>query len=517
MTNQDFVFELAERIAESLPEIDEVKELREELNLAQRQLDVLKWEDQGWRRITGQALTEEGPTLQQVKDMSKTLRDAVAESPLPKQANELRASYVFSERFIVPGLEEVEVPKTGAGRKTDAERSKDALKRFAQSRTGRKYVFGKEAQELISKACSTDGVYILLGDDVTKEVHPIPLSQIQDTMVNPDFPDEIWAYLRAWNPNPQDTNAQEVQRWYYTDAYTGTRAKSLPVSDEKRVPVDGGKTVLDLRVNTQTGWVYGLPDLWAGHVWARNYMASVKDGMEVTSLMAWLSAKVKSQSKAGSREVGVRVGNAGNGAGVQTYGEGNSIDTYATTGKAYDFNALRPIAALYALGAGVSVVDLLASPDAAGASYGSAQSLAPGVRRAISMRRDIIASWMERVLAWATGGYFSVVPASIEEVEPYRQAQILNLMWLSGLAHADEIRPRFAELAKVVMVHPEAPNGVLVPNNEKSLPRKDIDTDSAGSNGPTKTSPAPGQGKSDGTGGQGSTASNDLRTDKVTK
>lgn len=508
------LMEIATALAEITPSDGRIAQLEEGLDLANRQLQRLQLEDQGWLLLNGGGQQTEGPDLEMVKRMSEQLRAAVAESPLPKQANNLRASYTFSEKFIIPNLEgstETHDNTDGGkrrGRPTDADRSLARLREFASSRTARDYVLGKNAQELISVACSADGVYLLLGDDTTKVVHAISVREIDNTLVNPDFPDEVWAYQRTWNPNPTDRSSEPEKRWYYTDRFTGTRAKSIGEGQE-RVKVDTGKTILDMTVNTQPGWAFGVPDLWAGHVWNRNYLAAMKDGLEVTSLMAWLSAKVKVQSKAGSNATGVKVGQGGRAGSVQTMGEGNSIDTYATTGKGYDFGGLRDVAAIYALSAGVSVVDLLSSPAAAGSSYGSALALAPGMRRAIAVRRDRIAAWLERVLEWATGGYHQVTPASIEEETPHRRIQMLNMAHLSGLFHADEIRPEIAYLAGITLKHDSAPEGYMLPNNEESWARNDVDP----KDNPSKPTNGTGQGQSTGDGGEGN--SNDIRSDNI--
>lgn len=509
--------EIARSLAELLPQgaNNREEQLAEQLDLAQRQLDRFKQEDWGWQAIFGGNDKRVGPELDWLKESSEILRAAVAESPLPKRANELRSSYVFSEKFIIPNLEGSTETSTNAdgtkkrGPKTGDVKVQQALKDFAASRTAREYVFGKNAQELISTACSTDGMYLLLGDNKTKEVHAIPIADIDDIMVNPEHPGEVWAYKRTWNPNPSKENVKDTSRWYYTDRFVGRKKATIA-----KTTVDPDKTMIDLTVNTQSGWALGVPDLWAGHVWNRNYLTAMLDGMEVTSLMAWLSAKVKKQSQAGSNAAGVKIGAGGPAGSVQTYGEGNSIDTYATTGKGYDFAGLNPIAAIYSLSCGVSLVDLLASPSASGGSYGAAQALSPGLRRAIAVRRDKIAGWLERVLEWATTGYHRVTPASIEEETPYRRMQMLALANTSGLFHEDEIRPEIAYLASITLKHDSAPEGYLIPNNKESWERGDIDPKD-GPAGSTTSTASPTQGKGDGTGGVGNTSGNDVRDDTL--
>lgn len=502
---------LAEQIAQLIPAPEGDERLREELTLAQMQLNRIKLEEEGWQLLRGGSNQTMGATLEQVKEMSRLLRDAMAESPLVKQANNLRSSYTFSEPFLIPSLDgptEMADEKKTRGRPTKDEAGLRRLRQFAESRSAREYVLGRDAQELISAAMSTDGVYLLLGDDATHAVNVIPLSEVTGTMTNPDFPGEIWAYRREWNPDPAGDGARKV-RWYYTDRFEGKRQLTWTYGD-KTEKVDAGKTIIDLSVNRQLGWQFGIPDLWAGHVWNRNYLRAIKSGMEVTDLMAWLSAKVKINSKSGSNATGVTVKKGGSAGSVQTYGEGNSIDTYATTGKAYDFDATRPIASIYALSVGVSVVDLLASPSAAGASYGSAQALAPGMRRAIVFRRDRIAGWMERVLQWATGVYHRVTPASIDEIDMHRQMQMVVQGHLSGLFHEDEVRPRMAYLAGITLKHSAPPEGYLLPNNRDSWERSDIDPKEN-----PKGAGGIGQGQSNGTGGGDSSMSNDQRTDTI--
>lgn len=512
MANPELIAQIAEAVEAAQSE--NTAHLEEQLDHVQQQLAVLKAEDQGWLSLFGQTDTTEGLTLTQVKDFSKILRESVAGSPLPKQANALRYSYTFSKPFIIPGL--------GDPTETRGRPSKSGLKKlgaFHSDQVNQRYVFGKEAQELISTACSTDSCYLALGDDKTRQVRPIPISEIVETYVNPDFPGEVLAYHRQWNSVDSKGETEIRNRWYYTDRYTDKREESLPSSlnDSKRVTVDKEKTLIDFLVNQQVGWTFGVPDLQAGHVWNKKYVTMMNHGEEVSATLAYFAAKVKSASTAGAKNVGVKMRGQKTKGNTVSYGPENAVDVFTTAGKTYDFSGLNPVAGVYALSVGVSLVDLLSNPSASGSSYGAAKALDPATRRGIESRRSQIASWLERVILWGTGDALDVTPASIEEIDPYRNMQMIQLAWNSGLVHEDEARPEMLFLAGLTPNHPKAPVGVLLPNNEGSLPRKDIDTDSSGGSGdgdPTVVA-SPGQGQSDGTGGAGSTAANDLRSDTV--
>ena len=480
---------------------------KEDLELVQAQFAQLAAEDHGWTSIFGGNAEEDlGLDLDTLKKVSKRLKESVAGSPFPKQANSLRYSYTFSQPLIVPGM-------SGSTEVTRGAPSKE--RKFYENRINQRYVFGKEAQYLVSTALSTDGCYLALYSESDRAVRPVPLSEIVDVLVNPDFPAEVWAYLRTWKPY---SSKDPEKRWYYTDRFVGTRKKRIAQSSNGQegdtIAVDTDKTMVDLVVNQQVGWPLGVPDLMAGEVWNRKYIQMMNHGEEVSATLAYYAAKVRVKSKAGANSVGVRLGGTGGAGSTIATGEGNDIDVFSSAGKVYSFEGLRPIAAMYAAAAGVSVVDLMASPSAAGSSYGSAAALAPGMRRAIEARRLQIAAWEERIIKVGTGKDVQVTPSSIEEVDPYRRMQMLRLAEITGLLHPDEARPEFLYLAGITPKHAAEPEGYLQPNNEKSLKRKDIDTDSDATGG-TTTAASPGQGQSTGDGGAGSTAANDLRTDNI--
>lgn len=487
----------------------------------QEDLDRVKaqfaYEDRGWLKLFGGGFNDDtGLELDTLKDISKKLREEVAGSPLPKQANELRYSYTFSQPFIVPGLENS--AEVRSGRPSNEVVAQRSLKSFYESATAQRYIFGKEAHRLISTSCSTDSLYLIIGNDATKKTYPVPLQEIVDVMVNPDCVSEIWAYKREWTPNPNARQPEVKRRWYYTDRFEDTRPPSLGENPDI-VPVERGWTALDLSVGAQTGWILGVPDLMAGQVYNTSYLKMMQDGEAVSNALAFYAAKVKQRSKSGSDNVGVKVSKAGSAGNTVTYGEGNEVDVFSSAGKTYSFDGLRPIAALYAASVGVSVVDLLASP--VSSSYAGASALTGGVRRGIESRRLLIASWYERIIKWATGQTITVTPASIEEIEAYRKAQVGILGWNSGLLHEDEVRPFLISVSGMTPKHNAAPSGVLLPNNGNSWERSDIDpakdpgtpSSDAASQNPTTSSPS--QGQSNGTGGAGSSGRNDLRSDTL--
>lgn len=485
--------------------------MREELDQMKQQLMALKAEDAGWMALYGgQVDSTEGLTLDQLKEWSKLLREAVAGSPLPKNANAIRYSYTFSEPFLIPEL----TKSIGEPAKPGRPPKLPPLGKFYENKVNQRYVFGKEAQELISTACSTDSMYIALGDDKTRELRPIPLAEIVGVYVNPDFQGEVWAYQRRWTRPSTKGKTETVSKWYYTDQFEGVRASSLADSasdDGAKVPVDKDKTIIDFRVNQQVGWSFGSPDLMAGHLWNKKYVKLMNHGEEISTTLAFYAAKVRTAKKDTAKDYGVQVGSAQRAGATVGVGEGNDIDVFSSAGKVYDFAGLNYVAGMYASSVGISLVDLLSNPNASGSSYGAAKALDPATRRGIESRRAQVAGWMERVLKWGTGKDIQVTPASIEEVDPYRHMQMVRLAEQTGLYHPEELRPVMAYLAGLTLLEDTYPEGYLQPNNEASWERSDIDP----KDGPSGGGTSPGQGQSTGDGGTDSALTNDNRDDQI--
>lgn len=480
-------------------------EMKESLERVRQQYLRLEYEDAGWTRLLGGSAfgkRSTGLDLKQLQGISEKLREEVAGSALPKRANEARYAYTFGQPLFIRGLDDQQPTKTKRGRKS-------ALQRFFENPSAQRHVFSDAAKSTMHTASSTDGIFLLMGEDDTKEVHPIPISQIANIMTHPDYDDEVWAYLRKWDRTVfnNSTGVAETKtqtEWIYTDAYPKNRKKASKIGDD---PVNPNRTIIDAVFNRQSGWALGVPDLMAGQIWNSKYLTMISYGEQVTETLAYFAAKVKVNSQPGSSNVGLKIGSAGREKGqVVTYGAGNEIDVFSTAGKAYDFGSLKVFSAMYAASVGIPLTDLSADPSSAGASYGSAAALQPGARRLIEARRLLWADWYKRVLKWATGDDITVTPARIDEEDPYRSLQRLTLAWDSGLFHPHEIRPIMARTADIQILEHDAPEGVKLPNNEEF--------DSSDAEIP-KQAASPDQGRSNATGGQDDTMKKDRRDDTV--
>lgn len=464
-------------IREALRTGDSV-EIAESLNRVEMMLAL---EDRGWAKIlTGETINSDGPTLDQLKGFSKAIKEEIVGSPLIKRGVGLRSSYIMSKGVNIPGYEYGPTEGT-RGRPTKASK-------FFSNPVNKANLLSPGALDELEPTAATDGQVFFIGVNSTREVHKVPLREIAGVATHPDYPTEAIAYKRSWTRVVGD-NTEEMSRWYYVDTYSGPREKEIG-----KVPVDNGAVIFVQRFNTQSDWVWGVPDAVAAVAWSRVYSELVNYGKAMTKTMA----KVAMQFKSAKAKNAVAAASLSQSPGGSIAGIGLDADITAlsTAGKTYDFGGLRPVAAMVATAFEVSVVHLLSDPGAAGSSYGSAQNLDLPTKRAIVSRQRIWAGFLERIIAWGTGVKDGTGPQvsfpSLDDPDPYREMQVVALGWNTGLVHSEEARDRVMKVGQFEDSGDGVPEGVVQP----------------GGDGLT-SAPSPDQGRSNGTGGVDSTLAND--------
>lgn len=438
--------------------------------------------------------SSEGPDLDQLVRRSNQIRVAVTLNPHVKRGLRLRTSYVWSDAVEYTGVPGLNGEPTGRGVANVAGRFLNPL--------NQRYVFGSQAREEREAALYTDGGFLLLGEDSSKTLRPFPLSQISGLYANDEDPSEVWAYRRLWYT---DNGVTPHVEWVFTDLFKSKQVASIRYNGVLE-PVAVGKTVIDGWVNTQPGWALGFPDAGCIIEWARIYSEFIKSGKIMTDAMARIWATVKAQSGTGGKQVAAKIADA---TGYGKTAVGNELAPLSTAGKAYDFDAGRALISIVATGVEVSVVHLTSDPGASGGSYGSAATLDLPTRLAVEARRRWHEEFDTRVLRWLGAANGKARFGIIEDgAELYRKIQAVVLKWNTGLYEPVEIKRELEMLVGHADGWADIPEGVLIPNNIRSIARQDIDADVAA------TVAAPDQGQSNGTGSMAGLGM-DLRSDTI--
>lgn len=423
---------------------------------------------------------QEGPSIEQLIKRSDQIRVATTLNPHVKRGAKLRSSYVWSDQIDYSGVPGMGEP-AGRGAPNVGARVDDPI--------NQRYMFSAMAREERELSLYTDGGFLLIGDDRKRQVRPMPLNQISGLYTNDDDPSEVWAYRRLWYTNGGVTPNVE---WIFTDLFKDKQTDSINYNGVIE-PVAKTKTIIDGWVNTQPGWTLGFPDAGCIVEWAKIYSEFIKSGKIMTDAMARIWATAKAQSSTGATQVAAKIGGA---TGYGKVAVGNELAPLATAGKAYDFDAGRALISIVATGIEVSVIHLTSDPGASGSSYGSAATLDLPTRLAVEARRRWHEGYEERVLRWlGARNPRAKFPPLIDGAELYRKTQAVILKWQTGLYTPEQIKNELQLLVGDPMPS-EIPDGIMIPNNEYSVGRNDIDPYTAMN--PTVASPD--QGQSNGSG-----------------
>lgn len=473
------------QVTEALsPIFAENEQLRESVAEVRAMLD---YEDQNWSRLFGGGGDNAaGLELEEVQSASEKARKRVALASLDKRAADLHAGYVFGNGLEIDNTER-EPSKTGAP---------PATVKFYENPINQESIFSGAAKRELQYARFTDGNVIAFCDTSAKTVRRVPIYEIKQILVNPEYPDEIWAWMREWDQVNAQGKSETKQAWAYTNRFSGTRQKTISVN-QKPVPVLKNITAVDLRANRQVGWVFGIPDALAGMHWAEAYGKVMTWGQQITEGRNKIIYRVtNTKTQTGAQNIAVKAGAGGIGQSV-ALGEGQSIELVNATAKGFDFTEARPLAAMAAAAWNVSNIDLLSDSSAAGSSYGAAQALTPGMQNAMQAMRDEWTQFLQDIFQVMGFGRLGVHWPPMEKPDAYRLAQELTLY--SPALSDEEYRAAVLDRLDIVGDAKKIPPSLKARNQAQ------------------KQAASPDQGRSSDAGAADSGSLNDQRSDGVSE
>lgn len=427
---------------------------------------ILASEDVGWNKLGGSPNDLSQITLMEAKTVSDRLHGYAESNPLLVRGREVRASYLFSGRYEI-------------GTKDAASKISPQQYNIIERTKNQTAVFSMEALERIEFERYAAGNVYVLYDRTAKTFQHLPFREISDIIYNPDDSSEPWYVMREWTAtviDPQGNKQAVTKKMYHPtsdfDAGAGgyaTTIAGVTVDDTKRMIVD--------RVNVAAGGNLGVPDSFAAAPWALAYSAYLSDGSKVLAALAEWAWLVKPRKRPAAERAATTV-RSERGAGGTLF---TDADVSAMpTSNAIDLNTGRPMAAQVASALGISIVLLLADPGQSGA-YGTAQTLSDPNRRTMEARRERNTAFLVHCLQLIGVKDPEVRWPKMSPGSDDEESDIIMKAWGSGLFHEDEVREPLAELANITLLHDTPPEGFMYPNNESSLARTDIDTDTAGS------------------------------------
>lgn len=457
------------------PIMEENTELRESNAQVQAMFQA---EDRGWQLILGGSAgdSEYGLDLDEVKMIASTASTQIAAGAIPKRAADLHFGFVFGNGMEIEGTE----------RDSSAKGRPKGEVAFYENTINQESIFSGAAQHELQYARFTTGNVIVACDTVNKTVRRVPFAEVTNVMTNPDFSEEIWAYLREWTSYKPNGDSETKQEWIYTNRFPKSKRRQKTISVEKKaVPVAQDITAVDLRANRQVGYTFGIPDAAAGLHWSRAYGEVLRYGQIVNETLAKVVYKVVQKTQKGANNVGVKLGKGGAGQAA-VLGEGQDIQMVNASQTSFNFAAARPLAAMAATAWNVSVVDLLSDSSAAGSSYGAGNLLTAGMQNAMNGMRSEWAQMYADIFELMGFGRPRITFPPMNEPDSYRMAQELTLysVALTDEEYRAEVLDRLdiagdaRDVPPMLKARGEAPKQAASPDQGRNSPAGGVDSGS---------------------------------------
>lgn len=441
---------------------------------AQGWTSIWEWEDGG------------GLTLRQVKEASKQLRELVVGNPFIGNGARIRSAQTWGGGCEFAGR----VRSTGVAKLLPAR-----IQKMMETPRAQRYIHGNKAHSELERAAFTDGVILLLGRDSDKEFQRIQIHEIDGLLHNPNNSEEIWAYRRTWNPNPEGESSETLRtRWYYTDLVPAAdRRRRIKVRSTDTEIAEPGYTLIDIHFNRQVGWGLGVPDALCVVAWARLYKEFLVNGYVMSRSLARLAYKVTVGSVQAGQNNAVTVATPGQAGSTYIEGMGNSLTPLASAGKGYDFGSGGGLGAAIAAGLGVSWLALSSNPAAASGSNAAASTLDPIAKATAAVRRKEWEDEFVRIFRFY-GMEQQLVTTwhDLPEDTLQRLMQAWTLVDQMELFEGDVLQREVARFLGVA--HPGELPSFWKPKSQRSAPKAPT---TAGNSGATDGS---GQGADDGSG-----------------
>lgn len=523
-----------ETIAQRYVKLSETLELvnndRERLSEAlSNAVSMLRQEDMGWAQ-PGVGAKFTGLTLEELQRWADQIRASLTgtgtQAPNPHMRNGLmlRHSFVWQGGIHydgVPGAPDKDGKPTATQGKTN-------VHDIITSPNNQRLIFGSSARRKREHALYADGLYLVIANNGDKKnLRPVPLHEITDTMRDELYEDEIVAYRWTRNeakrgpstrmrgkvvPGPLTGEREEKHYWVYMDWFTGNKPDQI-INATTGMAEDVLKdhTAFDLHANRPDGQAFGSPDSISALVWARIIRDLIMNGVKMQDALAMFAFKKTSATKAGQQTAAMELGKDHAAGSAAVLAGDDNLEPMGSAGKGYDFGSIGFVVATMAASLHVSGISLSANTALAGSSYGAAKTLDLPGRMAMETRRAEHIEFDKRLLKYLGAPdvevYFDNYDDSTDE---YRAVQAAMLAWTTGTLTPEGFR---AELEVIYgrKLMGEIPEGVITPNNQKQIDDAAKAAKDAAAAAPAtakkpaakKQTPAANQGKSDGTGGAG--------------
>lgn len=311
-------------------------------------------EDAGWVRLGEQfkqEFTREG--LRRSAEQGRIFGIA---NPLIKRGRNVRHAYVWGQGVDIGARDET---------------VNEVIQAFVDDEGNREAFYGAQARQEYEGSLYDEGNFFLahFTDPLIGrvKVRVIPFDEIHDIITDPEDKLSPWFYERRWSETDMQGNITPQKAYY-------PALKYQPVTKFKSVngtSVQWDTPVRHVKVNSLSGWKFGIGDSYAAIPWALGHKGFLEDWSMYMKAMAKIAYTTTSSSKSSNVSQAKR-SEIRNMAEMQagstvSMSADQELKAVPKSGATIDSESSKPLATLTAAALDLPVTILLADPGQTGA------------------------------------------------------------------------------------------------------------------------------------------------------
>lgn len=426
-------------------EFDELMEsnhlFAESFAAASAALLSMQQEDQGWAPLN-RINEEDGFKLESLKEVAEHAELQTMGNPLLKRGLTLRTSNVFGRGIFYKA--KADIPPR--------------YQKILDKPINEAVLFCEQAYENNERELFTKGTLIMAYRRSTQSFFPIPFAEITNSASNPDLTQDVWFYQRTYTPIDLTTGEPAKEptiEWYpVLEKYEEGESLLPPTLKDNTgtQKIVSDVVIIDLKVNTSVGSVWGIPDCLPAMPYAWAHAEYIRDASKLLKALSTIAWKVVAKSKTNMNTAAGKVAAPKVAGSTALMTEGSDITAMPRAGQV-NMKDGQAIAAYVASALEVSLIALLSDPGTASGSYGAAATLDAPTANSARARQALWIKFYKRI--YRAIGIRDIVVSfpKIAEDPIYRTGQMLQGGFASGAIHQDEYRSAFLELTDVVALH----------------------------------------------------------------
>jgi len=421
----------------------------------------MRAEDVGWGPIN-RMNEDDGFTLDALKDIAEHADLQTTGNPLLKRGLTLRASNVFGRGMIILPEATQAVGDAKPVAKPIAPRYQAIIDKPINQNT----LFTSDAYTRNERELFTAGNLFLLYDNTEKTWQAIPFKEITNSASNPRVTSDVWFYQHTFTEIDIKTGKPELEPtvvWYPTLERSETpkaREQKFIGEGEAAQKIDWNFSVVDVKVNTSVGSVWGVPDCLPAMPYAWAHAEYIRDASKLLKALATIAWKVVARSKGNAATAGMKLAGSNRTASTAAMTTDTDLVAMPKSGQVNMRDGLA-IAGYVASALEVSLIALTSDPGSASGSYGAAATLDGPTANSARARQQLWQSVYRRIYRAMGVQKITVNFPKIAEDPAYRVAQTLTMGFAGGAFHQDEYRAAMLEATDVVSLHDDVPDATV--------------------------------------------------------